>query len=49
MLKAKYKMHRFVNILFYGIVWLSGYLVGFGMKGVGFFENFKKIFINWFN
>lgn len=41
MLQTKYKMHRLVNIIFYGIIWFSGYLVGYGMKGGGIFEKVK--------
>lgn len=48
MLKIKYKMHRFVNLIFYFIVWLSGFLVGYGTKGVVSYENIKETFINWF-
>lgn len=48
MLKAKYKMHRFVNLLFYGIVWVSGYLVGIGLKGGDFFEKIKDFFASNF-
>lgn len=36
MLKAKYKMHRLVNIVFYFIVFAIGFLLGGG--------NFEKIF-----
>lgn len=43
MLKIKYKMHKIVNLIFYLIIWLSGFLVGFGMKGVLNYENIKKI------
>lgn len=49
MFKAKYQMHRLVNILFYGIMWFSGFLVGLGMKGSGLNENFKELFTNLFN
>lgn len=44
MLKAKYKMHKLVNIIFYGIFWLSGFLVGYGIKGGNFYEKISKIF-----
>ena len=30
MLKAKYKMHKFVNLLFYFLVFLAGFLLGGG-------------------
>lgn len=46
MLKVKYKMHKFVNLLFYVIVWVSGYLVGFGMKGGNIIEKIKILFNN---
>lgn len=51
MLKAKYQMHRLVNILFYGIMWFSGFLVGLGVKGSENYglEKVKDIFINIFN
>ena len=48
MFKIKYKMHRLVNILFYGIFWVSGFLVGYGYKGGNLFEKIK-IFINSIN
>lgn len=48
MLKIKYKIHKLVNILFYFIVWISGFLVGFGTKGVLNYENIKETFISWF-
>lgn len=41
MLKAKYKMHRFINLLYYGIFWVSGFIVGVGFKGGDFFEKIK--------
>lgn len=44
MLKIKYKMHRFVNLIFYFIVFAFGFLIGGGK-----FENIKKIFISLFN
>lgn len=47
MLKAKYQMHRLVNIIFYGIMWFSGFLVGLGLKGSEI--NVKEIFANLFN
>ena len=40
--KLKYKLHRFINIAFYLIFFILGYLLGQG--GV----TFEKI-INWFN
>ena len=48
MLKIKYKMHKFVNLIFYFIVWLSGFLVGYGTKGVLTYERIKESFTNWF-
>lgn len=30
MMKAKYKMHRLVNLLFYFLVFLAGFLLGGG-------------------
>lgn len=47
MFKAKYQLHKLVNIIFYGIFWFSGFLVGLGMKGSGIFENVKEIFTNY--
>lgn len=47
MFKLKYKMHRFVNLIFYFVIWLSGFLVGFGMKGVNY-ENIQEIFSSLF-
>ena len=41
MLKTKYKIHKFINLLFYGIFWFSGFLVGIGFKGGDFFEKIK--------
>ena len=49
MLRAKYQAHRLVNILFYAIMWFSGFLVGFGLKGSGVNENFKEIFTSIFS
>lgn len=46
MLRAKYKMHRLVNLIFYGIMWVSGFLVGYGFKGGNIIEKFKQIFYN---
>lgn len=43
MLRVKYKMHRLINILFYGLVFIIGFLLGGGK-----IENFKEIFYNWF-
>lgn len=48
MLKVKYKMHRLVNLIFYFVIWLSGFLVGFGMKGVFSYENIKEVFSSFF-
>lgn len=45
MLKVKYKMHKVVNLLFYFIFWLSGFLVGYGLKGGNIIEKIK-IFID---
>lgn len=45
MFKAKYKAHKLINIIFYGIFWFSGFLVGYGMKGVGLIEKIK-VFID---
>lgn len=41
-------MHRFVNLIFYFIVWLSGFLVGYGTKGVLTYEKIKESFVNLF-
>ena len=40
--KLKYKLHRFINILFHLIFFILGYLLGQGG------DLFEKI-INWFN
>lgn len=48
MLKIKYKMHRLVNLIFYFIVWLSGFLVGYGTKGVLSYEKIKEYFSSMF-
>lgn len=48
MLKFKYKMHRLVNIIFYLIIWLSGFLVGYGTKGVLNYEKIKESFTSLF-
>ena len=47
MFKLKYKMHRLVNLIFYFVIWLSGFLVGFGMKGVNY-EYFKEVISSFF-
>ena len=44
MLTLKFKLHRFGNLIFYTIIWLSGFLVGLGMKGVFNYENIKEVF-----
>lgn len=49
MLKYKYKLHHFINILFYGIFWVSGLLVGLGLKGSHIYENIKEVFIKFIN
>lgn len=43
MLKIKYKMHRLVNMIFYFIIFVLGFLLGGGN-----FENIKETFISWF-
>ena len=48
MIKIKYKLHRFVNLIFYFIVWLSGFLVGYGTKGVLNYEKIKESFASLF-
>lgn len=47
MFKVKYQLHRLINILFYGIFWFSGLLVGLGLKGSFIYENIKEIFFNY--
>lgn len=42
MLKAKYKMHRLVNLAFYFLVFLAGFLLG-GGKFEKVFDMFKYI------
>ena len=42
MLKAKYKMHRLVNLAFYFLVFLVGFLLG-GGKIEKVFDIFKYI------
>ena len=44
MFKAKYKAHKLINILFYGIFWLSGFLIGYGLNGGGYIEKIKEFF-----
>lgn len=44
MFKLKYKMHRFVNIIFYGLIFLLGFLVGGGYN----YEYFKEVFSSFF-
>lgn len=46
MFKLKYKMHRLVNILYYALIFLLGFLVGGGYDYEFFKENFISIFIN---
>ena len=46
MLKTKYKLHKLVNIIFYGIFWVSGFLVGYGIKGGNVFEKISTFFNN---
>ena len=48
MLKIKYKIHKLVNLIFYFIVWFSGFLIGYGFKGVMTYEKIKESFTNWF-
>lgn len=48
MFKMKYKMHRLVNIVFYGVFWVSGFLVGYGLKGGNVIETIKLFFTNNF-
>lgn len=48
MFKLKYKLHRFVNLIFYFIVWLSGFLIGYCMKGVLSYEKIKESFFSLF-
>jgi len=43
MLSIKYKMHKFINLLFYFIIFVLGFLLGGGN-----FENIKEIFNSWF-
>ena len=42
MLKAKYKMHKLVNIIFYFLIFLIGFLLG-GGKFEKVFDLFKYI------
>lgn len=44
MFKLKYKLHRFVNIIYYGLVFLLGFIVGGGYN----YEYFKETFISLF-
>lgn len=44
MFKLKYNLHRLVNIIFYGLVFLLGFLVGGGFN----YEKFKEIFLSLF-
>lgn len=43
MLQVKYKMHKFVNLIFYFIVFALGFILGGGK-----FENVKEIFSSIF-
>ena len=43
MFKLKYKMHRFVNLIFYFIVFVFGFICGIGG---GKIEEIKEIFIH---
>lgn len=43
MLKTKYKIHRLVNIAFYFIIFLLGFLIG-GGKIEEVFKNFSILF-----
>lgn len=43
MLRVKYKMHKFINLIFYFIVFVLGY-----MLGGGHIENIKEVFVGWF-
>ena len=43
MLKIKYKMHRFVNLIFYLLIFLLGFMLGGGK-----YENIKEIISKWF-
>ena len=43
-LSAKYKMHKFINLAFYFVFFIAGYLLGNGFN----FSNIKDVFINFF-
>lgn len=43
MLKVKYKMHRFVNLIFYLLIFILGFICGGGK-----IENIKEIINSWF-
>lgn len=43
MLQTKYKLHRLVNILFYGIVFIGGYILGASGKSI--IEALKSLLI----
>lgn len=44
MFKLKYKLHRFINLIFYGLIFLLGFLIGGGYN----YEKFKEIFLTLF-
>lgn len=46
MFKLKYKMHRFVNLIFYFIVFVLGFICGIGG---GKIEQINEIFNRLFN
>lgn len=43
MLRIKYKLHHFVNIIFYFIIFIIGFVFGLLFKGGSIFEIFKEI------
>lgn len=43
MLRLKYKMHKIINLLFYLIMFMLGFILGGGK-----IENIKEIINNWF-
>lgn len=49
--KLKFKLHKFINILFYFIIFVLGYLCGYGILDIKniFFDNVKAMSWNGYN
>ena len=44
MISAKYKIHRFINLAFYFVFFLIGYLIGNGFN----LSSIREVFIKFF-